>query len=52
MVFLFSSWEIGRVQALGPGLGNFTYSPGELFQPVGVIRSPLATGMWSWSTAT
>jgi DNA-binding beta-propeller fold protein YncE len=37
----FTGREIGRVQALGPGLGNFTYSPDELFRPVSIIRSPL-----------
>jgi DNA-binding beta-propeller fold protein YncE len=40
----FSNREIGRVQALGPGLGNLTYSTDELFQPVGIVQSPRGHG--------
>ncbi len=33
-----------RAQAVGPGLGNLTYAPDEVFTPVGIVQSPHGHG--------
>ncbi|MCH8745955.1 MAG: Ig-like domain-containing protein, partial [Chloroflexi bacterium] len=44
LLFMFLPSIVGPAHAQGPGLGNLTYSPSELFQPIGVIQSPSGHG--------